>query len=137
MSFSRRKGILLPRSAMSANKTDKTAYSPKIRYSYKIHWFFPMLFVAFAVTFILAYLCQYAQLITVRYDISKLRQEKARIIEQKRLVKLDIEKMAAPERIEKIACSRLKMIHPKKRTVLSLRSNTNTADDSDIIVDNR
>lgn len=137
MSFSRRKGILLPRSATSANKTDKSVYSQKIKYSYNIHWFFPMLFVTFAVVFIVIYLCQYAQLIRVRYDISKLRQEKSRIIEQKRLVKLDIEKMAAPERIEKIACTRLKMIHPRKRTVLSLRTNTNTADDIDIVMENR
>lgn len=137
MSFSRRKGILLPRCAKSANKTDKTINSPRIRYKYNIHWIFPALFVTFAVAFVVVYLCQYAQLIRVRYDISKLRQEKAKIIEQKRLVKLDIEKLAAPERIEKIACSKLKMIHPKNRTVLSLRTNTNTADDSEIVMDNR
>ena len=137
MSFSRRKGILLPRSATSGNKADKHVHSPKIRYRYNIHWIFPMLFVTLAVAFVVVYLCQFAQLIRVRYDISKLRQERSRIIEQKRLVKLDIEKMAAPERIEKIACTKLKMIHPKKRTVLSLRTNTNTADDSEIVMDNR
>ena len=127
MSFSRRKGILLPRNAKPHHhKQEKPA---RIRYSYKIHWIYPMLFAVCIVFFVISYLCQHAKLIRVRYNITKLKQEKARLIKERRTLKLSIEKMTAPERLEKIACGRLKMIHPDKRTILSLRGSTNTAED--------
>jgi len=132
MSFSKRKSILLPRNVSIKKKRQKVTRQI-IRY--KIHWIYPLLFFSALVCFLVIYLCQYAGLIRIQYGIGELKKEQARISKEKRRVKLGIEKLAAPERVEKIARQKLKMISPGKRIVLSLRRPTSTAVDDEFTLE--
>jgi cell division protein FtsL len=125
MSPYKRKSILLPKSMDNSKKKDKPR---KKLYKYKIHPAYPAILAVLLVVFISAYLSQCSKLIRVQYNTHQLKIQKMEIQKENRQIKLAIDKLEAPARIEMIARNKLNMISPDKRIVISLTESANTAE---------
>lgn len=126
MSPYRRKCILAPKHLQTKHDRGRIGKSRK-NYKYRIHPIYPAILAIVLSAFITLYLCQSAQLIQVQYSIGQLKMQKAEILKENRQLKLAIEKLEDPTRIEMIAKSRLNMISPDRRIVISLTQPANTA----------
>lgn len=132
MSFEKKKQIILYR---RNNPVKNKKKSKQVNYKYHMHFIYPLIFSVLVTACITLYLCQCAKLISVQYRIGELKTQRQRLENEKRRVKLNIERLEALERIENIACNRLKMKSPDRRMVLDLIQPTNTAqyEDSELL----
>jgi len=109
----------------------------KPRVKYYVHWIYPTIFVFILAFFISIFLYQSAKTISIQYRIGKLKQQKIRLLKDQKALSLNIEKLESLPRIEKIACTELKMVYPSKRYVLNVASETSTAMSSERVLASR
>lgn len=129
MSFAKRKNVLTYKRKKTANTAKMKA---KTRYDYYISPFYVFTLFVFLTTFFTVFLFQDAKIARVQYNIGSLKRHRTTLLSEQRTLKLNIEQLEALERIEHIARTRLRMVTPEHRVVLSLDDQTNTAQEDDI-----
>ncbi len=76
-------------------------------------------FLCVAVLFV--YLWSRLMVVNIGYEISRADLERGALVEQNRRLRLDLERLKSPGRIEAMALRELGLVHPKKEQVINLR----------------
>lgn len=124
MALTRNRNLVAVRCRGRQHKRSKRA--GQVRYS--VHWGYPIAFVSAIAFLMILYLTQCAQVISVQYNSTNLKERKKVLLKEQASVKLEIEELSSLERIEKIAKDDLKMVFPERRLTLTLKDTASPTD---------
>jgi cell division protein FtsL len=73
------------------------------------------------------------QIVANGYDVQKLQQRRATAVEENRKLRLEVESLRSPQRIETIALRDLHMVAPRSKDTLVIERATSSAPDQAIV----
>ncbi len=85
-------------------------------------WSYPLTLFTVVAILVVAYLCQYAQIVACQYSLVQMKAQKRKLLAKRAELELKVQELTSLERVEQVAVKRLGMIAPSKRLVLEIPS---------------
>ncbi|MGE0493556.1 MAG: cell division protein FtsL [Vulcanimicrobiota bacterium] len=83
-------------------------------------WSYPVVGFAAVSILLVAYLCQFAQIVSIQYTLLELRGERRVLEREQNELELAIQELTSLERVETVAVKQLGMVPPSNREVLQV-----------------
>ena len=85
-----------------------------------LQWSYPVVGFAAVSILLVAYLCQFAQIVSIQYTLLELRGERKVLQREQDELELSIQELTSLERVENVAVTQLGMVAPSNREVLQV-----------------
>lgn len=90
-------------------------------------WSYPVVGFASVAILLVAYLCQFAQIVHAEYTLVELREQRKVLEREQSEFELAIQELTSLERVEQVATGKLGMVTPEDREVLEIPTQVQAA----------